>query len=46
MFVDNTLIYVTGKSSAELERKINLAFITVDGWMNINKLKINAGKNI
>jgi len=44
MFADDTLIYVAGDSSAELERKMNMVFNTVEKWMNINKLKMNAGK--
>jgi len=44
MFADDTLVYVTGESSAELERKMNMAFVTVEKWMNTNKLKMNAGK--
>jgi hypothetical protein len=44
MFVDDTLIHVFGKSSTELERKMNIAFNIVEQWMNINKLKLNAGK--
>lgn len=44
MFADDTLIYVTGESSAELESKMNMAFTIVEEWMNINKLKMNAGK--
>lgn len=44
MFADDTLIYVTGESSAEIESKMTVAFNTVEEWMNINKLKMNAGK--
>lgn len=44
MFADDTLIYVTGESSAELERKMNMSFNTVEEWMNVNKLKMNAEK--
>ena len=44
MFADDTLIYVEGESSAELEIKMNTVFIIVEKWMNINKLKMNAGK--
>lgn len=44
MFADDTLIYVTGESSTELERKLNIAFNGVEEWMNDNKLKMNAVK--
>jgi hypothetical protein len=44
MFADDTLIYVTGESSAELESKMNIAFSIVEQWMSVNKLKMNAGK--
>jgi len=44
MFADDTLIYVNGESSADLESKMNTAFNVVEQWMNINKLKMNAGK--
>jgi len=44
MFTDDTLIYVTGESSAELESKMNIVFKIVKKWMNVNKLKMNAGK--
>ena len=44
MFADDTLIYVDGESSAELERKMNMMFVIVEKWMNVNKLKMNAGK--
>jgi len=38
------LVYVTGESSAELERKMNMIFSIVEEWMNANKLKMNAEK--
>lgn len=44
MFADDTLIYVTGESSAEVERKLNIAFNVVEEWMNTNKLKMNTEK--
>jgi len=45
MFAD-TLIYVSGESSADLEIKLllNMAFNIIEHWMNINKLKMNAHK--
>jgi len=44
MFADNTLIYVSGESSADFEVKLNTAFNIIEHWMNINKLKMNARK--
>jgi len=44
MFANNTLIYVDGESSIQLESKINMAFNIVEEWMNVNKLKMNAEK--
>jgi len=44
MFADDTLIYVSGESSADLEVKLNTAFNIIEHWMNINKLKMNARK--
>lgn len=44
MFADDTLIYVTGESSMEIERKMNVALNVMEEWMNANKLKMNAEK--
>lgn len=44
MFADDTLIYVTGVSSEELENKMSMAFSMVEEWMDVNKLKMNADK--
>jgi len=44
MFADDTLIYVSGDGSEELQNKINRAFLTIEQWMNVNKLKMNAEK--
>jgi len=44
MFADNTLVYVSGKGSAELEKKMNIAFSIVEEWMSVNKLKLNTSK--
>lgn len=44
MFADDTLVYVVGEGSAELEMKMNAALVSVEQWMNENKLKMNAGK--
>jgi len=44
MFADDTLIYVSGESSADLEIKLNTFFSIIEHWMNINKLKMNASK--
>jgi len=44
MFTDETLIYVSGESSANLEVKLITVFNIIEHWMNINKLKMNARK--
>jgi len=44
MFADDTLIYVSGESNADLEVKLNTAFNVIESWMNMNKLKMNARK--
>jgi len=44
IFADDTLIYVTGESSAELERKMNMIFSIVKKWTNANILKMNTEK--
>jgi len=44
MFADDTLIYVSGESSTDIEIKINTVFNIIEHWMNMNKLKMNAGK--
>lgn len=44
MFADDTLIYVDGDSSVEVEGKMTLIFNIVEEWMRLNKLKMNASK--
>lgn len=44
MFADDTLIYITGESSAEIEKKMNTVLSIVERWMNVNKLKMSADK--
>jgi len=44
MVADNTLVFISGDGSAELERKMNTVFSIVEGWMCVNKLKLNASK--
>jgi len=44
MFADDTLIYVSGDGSEELQNKMNRAFLMIKQWMNVNKLKMNAEK--
>jgi len=44
MFTDDTLIYVNGDGSEELRNKMNKAFLIIEQWMNVNKLKMNAEK--
>jgi len=41
MFADDTLVYVSGEGSAELERKMNTVFSIVERWICVNKLKLN-----
>jgi len=36
MFADDTLIYVSRESSADLEVKLNTVFNIIEHWMNIN----------
>lgn len=44
MFADDTLVYVSGEGSEELERKMIMVFSIVEEWMSVNKLKMNASK--
>lgn len=44
MFADDTLIYVAGEGSAEVEGKMTLIFNIVEEWMRLNMLKMNASK--
>lgn len=44
MFADDTLIYVIGENSVELETKMNTVFKIVEQWMSANQLKMNGGK--
>lgn len=44
MFADDTLIYIKGGSSEEVERKLNIALPLVEKWMSVNELKMNASK--
>ena len=44
LFADDTLVYVSGEGSEELERKMNMVFNIVEKWMSVNKLKMNASK--
>jgi len=46
MCANDTLIYVSGESSAYLEVKLNMVFSVIEHWMNINKFKMNAKRNI
>lgn len=45
LFADDTLIYVTGESCEELNRKLNNVFQIIEQWMISNKLKLNAEKS-
>jgi hypothetical protein len=44
MFADDTLVYVSGECSAELEEKMNRVLNIVEEWLSVNKLKMNASK--
>lgn len=44
MFADDTIIYVRGNGSEEVEEKLNTVLPIVENWMNVNKLKMNAAK--
>jgi len=44
MFADDTLIYMSDDGSEELQNKTNRAFLIIEQWMNVNKLKMNAEK--
>lgn len=44
LFADDTLIYVTGESCEELNRKMNNVLQIIEKWMTLNKLKLNAEK--
>ena len=44
MFADDILMYVIGKNSAELKNKMNMGFSIIEGWMDMNKLKLDAKK--
>jgi len=44
MFADDTIIYVKGGRSEEIEKKLNRVLLIVENWLNLNKLKMNASK--
>lgn len=44
MFADDTLIYVKGGGSVEIESKLNAVLPIVEKWLNTNKLKMNANE--
>jgi len=44
LFADDTLIYVTGNSTTELECRMSRAFNSVEEWLDVNGLKMNADK--
>jgi len=44
MFADDTIIYVKGRGSEEIEKKLNRVLLIVENWLNVNKLKMNASK--
>lgn len=44
LFANDTMIYVTGECSEEINNKMNEVFYKIENWMNLNKLKLNAEK--
>lgn len=44
MFADDTIIYVKGGGSAEIETRLNEVLHIIEKWMNNNGLKMNATK--
>jgi len=44
MFADDTIIYVKGRESEEIEKKLNKILLIVENWSNVNILKMNASK--
>lgn len=44
MFADDTILYITGESCEEIERKMNIMFNVAEEWMNVNGSKLNASK--
>lgn len=45
LFADDTMIFVKGESSEELNKKMNDIFYKIEKWMRVNKFKLNAKKN-
>ncbi|XP_025268586.1 uncharacterized protein LOC112639318 [Camponotus floridanus] len=44
LFADDTMIYVTGECSEEINKKMNDVFHKIENWMSLNKLKLNVEK--
>jgi len=36
MFTDDTIIYVKGGDSEEIEKKLNRILLIVENWLNVN----------
>ena len=44
LFADDTNIFITGKSTAELNHKANIVLGTLHTWFSVNKLTVNLDK--
>lgn len=44
MFVDDSIIYVTGEDSSEIERKLNCDLSNTVKWLDSNSLQLNTTK--
>lgn len=44
LFADDTLLYVSGSSADECIEQLNADLISVEGYLKMNKLKLNTGK--
>lgn len=44
LFADDTMIFVAGNSVEELEIKLNTTLQSLEKWLRLNKLKMNANK--
>ncbi|CAH0382565.1 unnamed protein product [Bemisia tabaci] len=45
MFADDTLIYLAGYDTEELQGKLSAELTRVDEWLKVNKLKLNISKS-
>lgn len=44
IFANDTLIHIVEANSKEVGRKLNMAFVSVEEWMDVKKLKMNVEK--